>query len=104
MENKFLDIIIELIDNGDGLIDAAETCGHDDEVRDWNKSTKKAIKLLGDSYSLRKNEIKAIQKEARIQRELKAEKKFLEKQQKEDAKILEQFGTSNLNELIYGKK
>jgi len=104
MENKFLDIIIELINSGDNLIDAAETCGHDEEVRDWNRSMKKAIKFVGDSYSIRKKELDIIRKEAIVAREAAKEKKYLEKQRKEEAKVLEQFGSSDLNELIYGEK
>jgi hypothetical protein len=103
-EKELIDIIIDLIDNGDGLVDGAETCGHDEEIKDWNRSVKKATKFLGEAYSLRKKELNDIKKQARAEREAKAEKKYLEKQQKEDAKILDQFGTSDLNELIYGKK
>lgn len=53
--DKIKEIIAALIISGNDLVDGAETCGHDDCVDDWNKTKKKALKIIGGEKAL--NEI-----------------------------------------------
>lgn len=46
-EKDYQEIILNLIMNGECLEDAAETCGHDEELSDWKKTKKTAMKLSG---------------------------------------------------------
>lgn len=48
MDDSIKKIIANLIISGDNLVDGAESCGHDEEVSDWEKDRKKALKLIGE--------------------------------------------------------
>lgn len=88
---KLHNIIIELLDAGEGMTDAAETCGHDEALEDWQSVSKKAIKAF-PNYKERKAEIDAQIAKKRKELHEKKEKDFIKEQRTEDAKILAEFG------------
>lgn len=51
-------IIAKLLSAGEDLTDAAEKCGHDDELDEWNKVSNSARKEIGEDFirSLRDEE------------------------------------------------
>ena len=73
------------------MTDAAETCGHDDCIDDWNAAVKKAMKVF-PNYEERKKEINEKLHQKREELHKKKEAAYLEKQRKEDADLLASFG------------
>ena len=83
--------LIELIVNGRGLEDAAETCGHDEELSDWQKSVKSIMK----KYKITESDIKKFENQSNFEdlekKKIKMDKEDAEKKIK-DAAILAEFG------------
>jgi hypothetical protein len=78
-EEALYALIIELIDCGGMLEDAAGKCGHDDELLEWKRIKKKSKKILPKEILEKfKEEQKRIQAER--------EKRRIEEIQKQEAK------------------
>jgi hypothetical protein len=86
--SKLEAIILELIDNGSDMEDAAETCGHDDALEDWQKTVKRAEKAI--DYSKRKEEYVVARKLRWEEAKMKEEQKARAKWEKENAKYKEE--------------
>jgi len=94
-------MIHDLLAAGESMVDAAETCGHDDCVDEWNRISKKAEKEM----CLNEACIASYREEAnkrREQREKAKEENFLKKNKAEDEEILKSFGLT-LDDLKNGK-
>lgn len=79
MSPEVTELIFRLIEAGEDLTDAAETCGHDEALEDWKKIVKKVKKKLN------------LQPEAlkKIRTDWEAKKKAIHKK-KEDAYLANQ--------------
>lgn len=81
-------MINKLIDNGENMEDAAETCGHDEVLEDWQKTVKKAKKLI--DYANRKEEYQKERRERWEAVRKREEEKARAKWEKENAKYREE--------------
>ena len=86
LSNKGWKLLIQLIEAGEGMTDAAETCGHDEAIEDWNRTVKKVEKLFGVTPEGIKETHRIIEKakEAKYKRKEEA----LEKKRKREAEEL----------------
>jgi hypothetical protein len=85
MQNKeqhLIAAIYELIEAGGQLTDAAETCGHDDELYNWNKT----VKFIKKKFPIDPN----VQKEYKLQRVKLAEEKRIKKEKVLEAQRLKE--------------
>ena len=86
-------MIYALMQAGEDMTDAAQTCGHDEALDEWNKATKKAKKLIDYNKNVKEFEIEEQRKEK--ERHDKKEKAYMSKREKElleDAEILKSYG------------
>jgi hypothetical protein len=97
---KLESIILELIDCGSDMEDAAETCGHEEALEDWKKATKKA--KISIDYKKKKKEYAAIREKrwqmARMEDEQIARKKWEKenaKYKEEDEALMKELGILN---------
>jgi hypothetical protein len=74
--------ILSLINAGENLEDAAETCGHNEELIDW----KKTKSLVMKSFNITKEDLSNHYRKTAIAREISREQKWRVKQEKEKAK------------------
>ena len=80
-EEKLL--ICDLISAGEGLEDAAETCGHTESLEEWEEFKAKGIKLIGGSA-----EFGAILQRAVTKRREEGNKKKEKLDKEADSKVL----------------
>ena len=71
MSPEITELIFRLIEAGEDLTDAAETCGHDEALEDWNKIVKKVKKKL----NLQPEVLKQMRAEANTKKEAIHKKK-----------------------------
>ena len=86
LSNKGWKLLIQLIEAGEGMTDAAETCGHEEALEDWNKTVLKVEKLFGVTPEGIK-EVRRMQNEAR-KAKYKRKEEALEKKRKREAEEL----------------
>lgn len=82
MSPEITELIFRLIEAGEDLTDAAETCGHDEALEDWNKIVKKVKKKL----NLQPEVLKQMRAEAASKKEAihkKKEETYLANQARE---------------------
>ena len=86
LSNKGWKLLINLIESGGEMTDAAGKCGHDDVVKNWNKTVLKVEKLFGVTPEGIK-EVRRMQNEAR-KAKYKRKEEALEKKRKREAEEL----------------
>ena len=83
-------LIFQLIDAGEDLTDAAETCGHDEALADWERIVKKAKKTIGyDGIARTAN---AELQSARHEKQKKKDEAADKKRRAEEAATMAEFG------------
>jgi len=89
MAPEITELIFKLIEAGEDLTDAAETCGHDEALEDWNRIVKKVKKKL----NLQPEVLKQMRAEAAAKKEAiykKKEEAYLANQAREAEDIKRQ--------------
>ena len=89
MSPEITELIFRLIEAGEDLTDAAETCGHDEALEDWKKIVKKVKKKL----NLQPEVLKQMRDEVAAKKEAihkKKEESYLANQARESEDIKRQ--------------
>lgn len=81
-----INAILNLIAAGDSMLDAAETCGHDDCIKDWKKSRR----LLMKEYNLNDSDICNAAKIAHEKEKMQKATKAKREGDKSYAKIIDE--------------
>ena len=86
LSNKGWKLLIQLIEAGEGMTDAAETCGHEEALEDWNKTVLKVEKLFGVTPEGIKETRRMIEKAKEAK--YKGKEEAFEKKRKKEAEDL----------------
>ncbi len=92
-------VILSLVEAGNGLVDGASKCGHDEEVETWEAARKSAARTFTPEELLRIKAEKQVEEE---KKKRKAEEAFLEKRRLSDLETIAELGLSENERKLIG--